>query len=422
MTELDLAFVREQFPALHQEIGGQPVVFLDNPAGTQVPQTVIDAVSDYFASSNANTGGAFATSKRTDAVLRDARQAMADLLGASSPQEIVFGPNMTTLTFGLSRALGRTLNAGDEILVTTLDHDANIAPWVALEELGIVIRRAAINVPDCTLDMADLLGNINERTRLVAVGYASNASGTINDLAPIISLAHDVGALVFVDAVQYAPHGPIDVQALGCDFLACSAYKFFGPHIGILWGRGELLESLPAYKVRPAKDAAPYKFETGTQNHECIAGVTAAVNYLATIGQRFGAPFAGKYSATSGRRHELLVGLEALMAYEAGLCQQLIAGLQQIEGMRIWGITEASRSHERVPTIACTWNAMNPADTAAYLADQGVFVWSGNYYALSLMERLGLQDQGGAVRIGISHYNTAAEIDRTLELLDRAAR
>jgi cysteine desulfurase family protein (TIGR01976 family) len=422
MTPIDLSPLRAQFPSLGLEVGGSPAVYLDNPAGTQVPQAVADAVSHYFLNANANTGGAFETSRRTDATILGARQAMADMLGAASPSEIAFGPNMTTLTFSLSRAIGRLLSPGDEVLVTTLDHDANIAPWAALAERGVVVRQADVQVPDCTLDMDDLLGKINARTKVVAVGYASNASGTINALGPIVEAAHAVGAWVFVDAVQYAPHGPIDVQALGCDFLACSAYKFFGPHIGVLWGRPELMEAIPAYKVRPAKDAAPYKFETGTQNHECLAGVSAAVDYIAGVGRRFGGDFAARHAGAAGRRRDILLGLEAMKEYESLLCQQLIGGLQQIEGLRIWGITDPARAHERVPTIACTWEVMDAPETAQYLADNGVFVWSGNYYALALMERLGLQERGGAVRIGISHYNTAAEIDRTLELLDSASR
>ncbi|MBC8077914.1 MAG: cysteine desulfurase-like protein, partial [Chloroflexales bacterium] len=310
MNTLDLSPLRAHFPSLQLEVNGRPAVFLDNPAGTQVPQQVIDAITGYLLHANANTGGAFLTSQRTDETIAAARLAMADMLGCD-PDEIVFGQNMTTLAFALSRAIGRTLRAGDEIVVTTLDHDANIAPWVALEEQGVVIRRANIHVPDCTLDMPALLDLIGARTRLVAVGYASNAAGTINDLAPIIARAHAVGALVFVDAVQYAPHGPIDVRALGCDFLACSSYKFFGPHLGILYGRRALLESLPAYKVRPAKDKAPDRWETGTKNHECMAALPAIADYFATIGRDYGGSFGDRLAGYAGRRRELLAGMEA---------------------------------------------------------------------------------------------------------------
>ena len=418
---LDLSPLRVHFPSLNQELNGLPVVFMDNPAGTQVPQQVIDATTRYYLEANANVGGTFLTSKRTDATVGGAREAMADLLGAASPSEIVFGPNMTTLTFSLSRAIGRTFKPGDEILVTTLDHNANIDPWAALEEeRGAVIRRAEITGPDCTLDMEDVLSKINERTRIVAVGYASNAAGTINDLAPIIAQAHEVGALVFVDAVQYAPHAPIDVQALGCDFLACSAYKFFGPHIGILYGRAELLESLPAYKVRPSKNSAPNRWETGTQNHECLAGVTAAVDYLALVGREYGASFADHFQNATGRRHYLLAGMAALQAYEADLCQRMLKGLMELPGLRVWGITDPARASERVPTVACTWDAMSPEQTATYLSERGIFTWSGNYYALALMERLGLEGHGGALRIGLAHYNTAAEVDRLIETLAEA--
>jgi cysteine desulfurase family protein (TIGR01976 family) len=414
---LDLSPLRAHFPSLQLEVGGRPAVFLDNPAGTQVPQQVIDAITGYLLHANANTGGAFLTSQRTDEMIAAARQAMADMLGCD-PDEVVFGPNMTTLAFALSRAIGRTLSAGDEIVVTTLDHDANVAPWVALEEHGAVIRRADIHVPDCTLDTPGLLDLIGERTRVVAVGYASNAVGTINDLKPIIARAHEVGAVVFVDAVQYAPHGPIDVRDLGCDFLACSSYKFFGPHLGILYGRRELLESLPAYKVRPAKDKAPDRWETGTKNHECMAALPAIADYLAMIGRDYGGNFGDRLAGYEGRRRELLAGMEALRAYEAALCQRLLAGLGQIKGLQVWGIADPQRAHQRVPTVSMTWDRATPDLTARYLGEQGIFVWSGNYYAISLMERLGLEGQGGAVRIGLAHYNTAAEVDRLVETLE----
>lgn len=418
---LDLSPLRSHFPALSLEEHGRPAVFLDNPAGTQVPQQVVDAIAGYMLRANANTGGAFLTSRRTDETIAAARLAMADLLGCN-PDEVVFGPNMTSLAFMLSRSIGRTLREGDEIVVTALDHDANIAPWVALEERGVVIRRADIHVPDCTLDMPGLLALIGERTRVVAVGYASNAVGTINDLAPIIARAHEVGALVFVDAVQYAPHGPIDVRALGCDFLACSSYKFFGPHLGILYGRRDLLETLPAYKVRPAKDKAPDRWETGTKNHECMAALPAVADYFASIGREYGGNFGDRLAGDGGRRREMLAGLEAMRVYESALCERLLAGLAQIEGVRVWGIVDPARGHERVPTVSMTWDRAAPDATARYLAGQGIFVWSGNYYAVALMERLGLEGRGGAVRIGLAHYNTADEVDRLLETLEEMPR
>ncbi len=287
---LDLSPLRAQFPALALQDAGRPAVYFDGPGGTQVPQRVVDAMSRYLLRTNANHGGPFRTSQQSDAVLQAAHQAMADLLNAPSANEIVFGPNMTTLTFALSRALCREWRSGDEVVITELDHDANRAPWLALQERGVVVREVEFDPTDCTLRLDDLARCLNPRTKLVAVGYASNAVGTVNPIAQIAAMAHDVGALLWVDAVHYAPHGPIDVQALGCDFLVCSPYKFFGPHSGVVWGSYKLLERLQAYKVRPAGGLPPDKFETGTQNHEAQAGVLAAVDYLAELGEEFGAP------------------------------------------------------------------------------------------------------------------------------------
>src|SRR5712671_81008 len=282
---LDLQWVRPQFPSLSQTINGHPAAFLDGPGGTQVPQRVIDAISDYLRRDNANTGGAYATSRRTDAMIAGARAAMADFLHCGA-DEVVFGPNMTSLTFAISRAIGRDLGPGDEILVTRLDHDANVTPWLALEEKGVTIRWAEIHEEDCTLDLEDLTSKINNKTKLVAVGYASNAVGTINPVNAIVRLAHAAGALAYVDAVHYGPHGLIDVAALDCDFLACSTYKFFGPHMGVLFGKREHLKRLPPYKVRPNTNAIPNCWEWGTLNHECIAGIAACVEYLADVGRR----------------------------------------------------------------------------------------------------------------------------------------
>ncbi len=284
ITALDLHYIRSQFPSLAQTVNGQPAVFLDGPGGTQVPQRIIDAISNYLSHDNANTDGAYATSRRTNAVLAEARAAMADFLNCAA-DEIVFGPNMTTLTYAMSRAIGRDLGPGDEILVTRLDHDANVSPWLALEEKGVTIRWAEIHEEDCTLDLADLASKINQKTRLVAVGYASNAVGTINPVKEIIRLAHAVGALAYVDAVHYGPHGLIDVAALDCDFLVCSTYKFFGPHMGVLFGKREHLRRLRPYKVRPLTEAIPNRWEWGTLNHECIAGITACVDYIADLGR-----------------------------------------------------------------------------------------------------------------------------------------
>ncbi|NNJ12606.1 cysteine desulfurase-like protein [Chloroflexales bacterium ZM16-3] len=409
MTLFDPQSVRPLFPALAEEVAGRPAVFFDAPGGTQVPQPVIDAIAGYLAHSNANTHGAFLTSRRTDAVIASAHQAMADLLGCA-PEETVFGANMTTLTFALSRAIGRELGPGDEIVVTRLDHDANVAPWRALEERGVIIREVDVDVEDCTLDMADMAAKINERTKLVAVGFASNAVGTINDVRRAVELAHSVGALAFVDAVHYAPHGMIDVRDLDCDFLACSVYKFFGPHIGCLYGKAAHLERLQPYKVRPASDESPDRWMTGTQNHECLAGVTAAVDYLASL--------AGVGSQESGGRRQAIIQTMAMLsAYERGLSERLIGGLLAIPGLTFYGIREPERFSQRTPTVSFCVEGHTPREVAEKLGKQGIFVWDGNYYALSLSERLGVEEHGGMVRVGLAHYNTAEEIDRLLEAL-----
>ena len=414
----DLSAARAHFPSLALELHGQPVVYFDNPGGTQVPQECIDGITRYLTTANANTGGAFLTSQRNDALLAEAHAAMADFLNAADPREIVFGPNMTTLTFALSRAIGRTLQPGDEILVTALDHDANVAPWQALaEERGVVVRVAGIDLATCTLDMADLKSKITERTKVVAVGYASNAVGTINDVAAVVRWARDAGAISYVDAVQYAPHGPSDVQALGCDFLACSAYKFFGPHLGIIAGRLPLLERLAAYKVRPAANTPPDKWETGTQNHECIAGLAATLDYLATLGRDHLSEYADRFPGMADRRLALHVAMAAIQAHERELARRLLAGLRPLPGVHIYGLTDEADLPRRVPTVAVTFDGHSPRELAAALGERGIFTWDGNYYALNLMERLGLEEHGGALRIGLAHYNTAGEVDRLLAAL-----
>jgi len=406
--------VRTHFPSLQNG-----AIFFDNPAGTQVPQPVMDAIRDYYLTANANNGGAFATSQRSDAIIAEARNAFADFLNAKSPDEIVFGPNMTTLTFSVARALGRFLDEGDEIIVTRLDHDANISPWTALEERGVVIKWVDFHTDDCTLNMADFEKHLSTRTRLVAIGGASNAVGTLNDLQTLTDLAHMAGATVFVDAVHLAPHAPIDVQALNCDLLACSVYKFYGPHLGVLWGKYDLLDRLSAYKVRPAGNNPPDKFETGTQNHECIAGALAAVNYLASVGEKYGAPFAAAYSKFSGRRLHLKSALAAIKAYEKELAARLVAGLNEIRGVTLYGIADFARFDYRAPTFAITVEGKTPRAIAEACGRENIYVWDGNYYALEVMQRLGLQERGGAVRIGLAHYNTAQEVDRFLEILKK---
>lgn len=414
---IDPNWVRSHFPSL-----GSGTIFLDNPGGTQVTQSVIEAVSDYYLTANANHGGAFPTSERSDARVHQARVAFADFLNAPSNEEIVFGPNMTTLTFMVSRALGRELRAGDEIIVTRLDHDANVAPWMALQERGVVIKQVDIHTDDCTLDMGDFEQQLSNRTRLVAVGLASNAVGSVNPVRAIGDLAHMAGAIVYVDAVHYAPHMPIDVQELNCDFLVCSAYKFYGPHLGILYGKYELLERLEAYKVRPAENAPPYKFETGTQSFEAIVGGGAAVDYLGSVGETFGAPFAPKYAALQGRRRHLKTGMAAAQQYEKNLFIRLIKGLAELPGVGIYGITDVARFDARAPTVAFTLPHCAPREVAARLGQQQINVWDGNYYALSLMERLDLERGGGAVRVGLAQYNTSEEIDRLLAALNEIAR
>jgi cysteine desulfurase family protein (TIGR01976 family) len=415
----DLSVVRRQFPALQQAgPDGRPFVFLDGPGGTQVPQVVIDAMADYLTRANANSHGPYETSRRTNETIESARLAMADFLNAPSSSEIVFGPNMTTLTFNISRAIGRRLRPGDEIVVTRLDHDANIAPWIALEERGVVVRWADFDPADCTLDLAGLEGLIGEHTRLVAVGYASNAVGTINDVRRIGQLAHRAGAWIYVDAVHYAPHAPIDVQAIDCDFLVCSAYKFFGPHMGVLYGRYAILDELAAYKVRPAGDLPPDKFETGTKNHEGLAGASAAVGYLSELGAHLGEPFADDYPSLTGRRRHLKAAMASIRAYERPLIERLVAGLNAIPGAMVYGITDVAAFDWRVPTAAFRMQQFTPAQIAERLDQAGIFVWDGNYYALGVTERLGIEDQGGMVRVGIAHYNTEGEIDRLLETLN----
>ncbi len=416
---IDLSPLRSQFPALQQiDANGRAYVYFDGPGGTQVPQSVMDAMADYFTHANANSGGPFITSYRNDEMINQTRAAMADLLNAPSEKEIIFGANMTTLTFSLSRAIGRSLQPGDEIIVTRLDHDANISPWLALEENGIVIKWADIDVTDCRLNMDHLASLISGKTKLVAVGYASNAVGTINPIKKIAALAHDVGARVWVDAVHYAPHRAIDVQAIDCDFLVCSAYKFFGPHVGVLWGKQRLLEKLAAYKVRPATPALPHKFETGTLNHEGIAGVAAAVDYLAQVGRDYGSRLSSEFADYKGRRKEVKQAMGIIAAYERPLFTYMLGELKKISGIRIYGILNEDAFDERCPTLAFIREGHAPEDIATKLGDKGIFVWHGNYYALAVTEKLGVEDSGGMVRVGLAHYNTKEEVDRFLSAIE----
>ena len=404
-SSIDLAALRREFPALSLTRDGAPVVYLDNPAGTQVSRRVMERVRDYWTTMNANHGGLFQTSERSDAMVERARQAAAAFLNASV-DEVVFGANMTTLTFAVSRAIGAELRSGDEIVVTRLEHDANVAPWLALEPQGISVRFADVRVDDCTLDLEDLERQVTPRTRLVAVTHASNAVGTIPDLKAVSAIAHRVGAWLWVDAVHYAPHGPIDVREVGCDFLVCSGYKFYGPHVSVLFGRRELLQRLRPFKVRPAPDDGPGRWETGTPSFEGIAGLLGALEYLAWLG-----------GGSEPDRPAFLRAMDLIRPHERALAARLTAGLAEIRGVRIYGITDPAQFAQRAPTVSLTWEPHRPQDLARWLGAHGVFTWHGDHYARVLIERLGLAGKGGTLRIGIAHYNTASEVDQALELL-----
>lgn len=400
----DPASVRPLFPALRRD-----AAFLDGAAGSQVPQSVIDAISNYYGRHNANHGGFFATSRESDEVVDAARRACADLLGTPDDACVAFGANMTTITFALSRAVAARWQPGDEVIVTRLDHDANVSPWVrAAEDRGATVRQVGIHPEDCTLDLDDFRRQLSPRTKLVAVGCASNAVGTRNPFPEMTRLAHRAGALVFLDAVHHAPHLSMDVAAWDCDFLCCSAYKFFGPHVGILYGKRHLLEELPAYKVRPCPDTLPDRWMTGTQNFAAIAGVGAAVEYLADIGRSLG--------AVGDRRACLRLAFDAIEEYERRAGAKLLDALASVSGATVYGITDPRRLHERVPTVSFTVAGRTPGEVARHLGQRSVFAWHGNYYALPLTEALGVEP-GGMVRIGLLHYNTAADVDRLVAAL-----
>jgi cysteine desulfurase family protein (TIGR01976 family) len=404
--------VRAQFPALQR-----PVIFLDNPGGTQIARSSLEQIQRYLVEANANHGGAFATSRDSDQRVENARLAMADFLNASRPEEIVFGPNMTSLTFNLSRALARTFQPGDILVVTRLDHDANISPWLlAAEDRGCRIRWVDFHPEDCTLDLEDLKAALDEKPCLVAVGYASNAVGTVNPVKEITRLAHAAGALVYIDAVQYAPHGPIDVRDLDCDFLVCSAYKFFGPHLGVLYGHYELLDRLPAYRVRPAPAEPPGKFETGTGNFEHYCGLLGALEYFEWLGKTFGQAvnFNDRFS---GRVLTFKKALSLIQAYEVGLSRALLENLQEVPGLHLYGIADERRFDQRVPTFSFILKGWKPRQVVERLADHNINLWDGNFYALAVTERLGLESSGGLVRVGATHYNTVEEVQKFGEVL-----
>ncbi len=414
---LNSAIIRQQFPSLNRRD-----VFFDAPGGTQIAKQSLDRINQYLLECNANHGGAFATSMQSDAVLHEAHAAMADFLNAASPDEIVFGNNMTSLTLHISRSLARTLKAGDEIVVTRLDHDANISPWLLIaEDRGCKVRWVDFDVEDGTLNLDDFAKAMEHKPKIVAFGYASNALGTINPVRKMTKMAKGAGALVYVDAVQYAPHGPIDVQDIGCDFLVCSSYKFFGPHAGALYGRHDLLNELTAYKVRPAPNEPPYKFETGTQNHEGISGVLGALEYFEWFGNQFGGSQDWSESGFTGRRLTLKKALSAVRAYEFELSRLVIQTIQSVPGARIYGLTDLKRLEERLPTVSFTLEGREPRQVAELLAKEGFYVWDGNYYALAVTERLGVENKGGMVRVGPVHYNTAEEVMRFGEALKKIA-
>ena len=429
---IDPAAVRAHFPALDAARRSSPAprrrpngegeprripIFFDNPAGTQIAAEALSRMNDYLVNRNANHDGVFRASRESDAMVLEARGAMADFLGAARPEEISFGQNMTSLTLHVSRSIARLLQPGDEVVVTRLDHDANIAPWLlAARDRDCVVRWVDFDTADCTWNAAHLEQAITKRTRIVAVGYASNATGTINPVADAVKLAHAAGALCFVDAVHYAPHGRIDVSALGCDLLVCSAYKFFGPHTGVLWGAADLMERLEAYKVRPSSDAPPGKWETGTQSFESIAGVLGAVEYLAWVGQAFG-------SVTTGSRKDALrAAMEVIRGYELGLSRQLLDGLRSIKGLEIHGITDPARLEQRVATYSFTMKGLHPRAICEKLDAAGISAWDGNYYAPEVTTRLGLEKTGGMVRIGAVHYTTAEEVRTLIGSLSAIAR
>lgn len=404
--------VRRQFPALSREMAGQPMTYLDGPAGTQTPQRVIEAISHYLAHTNANTGGHFATSRESDRVLEQAHAAVADLLGARDPHTVIFGANMTSLTFALSRSIGRTWKAGDEVLLTRLDHDANFTPWLlAAQDSHATVHVVDYRADDLTLDAEDFKRKLTPKTKLVAFGCASNATGAYTPYRELAAMAHEVGATVVMDAVHYAPHARMRVEEMGCDFLLCSAYKFFGPHLGVMWGKRELLERYTAYKVRPAPNTLPGKWMTGTQSHEAIAGTLAAVEYLADLGY--------ETSATDGldRSGAIDEAFRQISAYERTLTERFLRGITRLESFRLLGIADPARASERAPTFSLVPRTRSASECADYLAKLGIFAWHGNFYALNLSESLGLEP-GGMLRIGAVHYNTETEIDRVLQALE----
>lgn len=407
---MNITQLREQFPALMQNVDGKSPIFLDGPGGSQVPTSVLNAMTAYLGHYNSNLGGAFFSSDKTVELMANARQAAADLLNAPSSQQIVFGPNMTSLTFSFSRAISRDWQAGDEIIVTNADHFSNVSSWQQVaEDKGVKVNTALINEADCSLDMAQFESLLNSNTKLVAVTYASNTTGSINNIKRIVELAHAVGALVYVDAVHYAPHELVDVQALDCDFLACSAYKFFGPHLGMVYGKKEHLDGFTPYKVEPAKDVAPGRWETGTQSFEAMAGFIAAVDYIAAISE---------LDDSHSRREKLSVAFAKTKQHEMALSEHFLTRLVNYPRIKLFGIDDFDRLNERTPTFALIFEGLEPRAVSEFLGKQHICVWDGNFYAQGLCKQLDVLDKGGVVRIGCMHYNTIEELDQLFNLFD----
>ncbi len=411
----DINKVREQFPALAREIDGKPIVYFDNPAGTQVPKRVLELMALAMTDYNANLDGFFKTSIEAGILVQEAHDAAADFVNAYDPGEIFFAQSMTALTFMMARSLAHEISEGDEIVLTRIDHDGNVAPWLMLaEDTGAKIKWIDLNPETFELDLDSLDDVLTERTKIVAVNYASNIVGSITDVKRVITAAKAVGALTYIDAVQYAPHGITDVQALGCDMLVCSAYKFYGPHQGIMWARRELLERLKAYKVRASSNRLPEKFASGTESREALAGIVGAMDHYEWVGSAFGGNLEAALTGRNERQANIRSGIQEMHDYELKLTTRLIDGLTSIKGVKIMGITDKADFDRRVTTVSYIQDGHHPDDVAKYMATKGISVWSGHNYGLEPINRLGLMDKGGAIRIGPTHYNTIEEIDRFL--------
>jgi len=404
---IDSTAIRSQFPSLQRNHNNQPVVFLDGPAGTQVPQSVIDSITHYYKNSNANSHGTFITTNETDQVIHHMRTCMAALLGAESENSISIGQNMTTLNFALARAMSRVLKPGDEVLITQLDHEANRGPWLTLRDFGVTVREVRLQ-PNGVLDYDDFTNKVNENTRLVCMGMSANSIGTVNNFKFARELTYKYNAWLLLDAVHYAPHFSIDVQDIGCDFLLCSAYKFYGPHVGILYTKPGLLDRLPTDRLRTAGQTAPECIETGTLNHAAIAGVSAAVEFIASLGKG------------NSLREKLVDAYANISAHEYTLANKLYQGLSEIDGVTVIG--QDFSSTKRTPTLSFTMNGKTPTQVCNELANKNICAWDGHFYAIHAIEVLGLLEKGGVTRMGISIYNTVDEINFTIAEVERIAR